>query len=139
MKHRHVTLPRQGYNDPTHTPLPHAPLPQLPGASGCVPGRTSPASPRQSSSSSHHFPSLGHSPDAREWRLRGRGERKVNEAELPSEATYAQCGRQHFHPTFAVATSAGSMISAWPKEQWPRPERKGRVTNIHQKEQTTPP
>lgn len=33
---------------------------------------------------------------------------------LPSEATYAQCGRQHFHPTFAVAISAGSMISAWP-------------------------
>lgn len=49
----------------------------------------------------------------------------------PSEATYAQCGRQHFHPTFAVAISAGSMISAWPKEQWPHPEKKGRVTNVH--------
>lgn len=49
----------------------------------------------------------------------------------PSEATYAQCGRQHFHPTFAVAISAGSMISAWPKEQRPHPERKGRVTNVH--------
>lgn len=50
---------------------------------------------------------------------------------LPSEATYAQCGRQHFHPTFAVAMSAGSMISAWPKEQRHHPERKGRVTNVH--------
>lgn len=49
----------------------------------------------------------------------------------PSEATYAQCGRQHFHPTFAVAISAGSMISAGPKEQWPHPERKGRVTKVH--------
>lgn len=49
----------------------------------------------------------------------------------PSEATYAQCGRQHFHPTFAVAMSAGSMISAWPKEQRHHPERKGRVTNVH--------
>lgn len=57
---------------------------------------------------------------------------------LPSEATYAQCGRQHFHPTFAVAISAGSMIPAWPKEQQHHPERKGRVTNVHQKEQTTP-
>lgn len=27
-------------------------------------------------------------------------------------ATYAQCGWQHFHPTFAVATSAGSMVPA---------------------------
>lgn len=50
---------------------------------------------------------------------------------LPSEATYAQCGRQHFHPTFAVAMSAGSMVSAWPKEQRHHPERKGRVTNVH--------
>lgn len=50
---------------------------------------------------------------------------------LPSEATYAQCGRQHFHPTFAVAISAGSMISAWPKEQRHHPERKGRVTKVH--------
>ena len=50
---------------------------------------------------------------------------------LPSEATYAQCGRQHFHPTFAVAISAGSMIAAWPKKQRYHPERKGRVTKVH--------
>lgn len=55
----------------------------------------------------------------------------------PSEATYAQCGRQHFHPTFAVAMSAGSMISAWPKEQPRHPERKGTVTNVHP-QRTTP-
>lgn len=48
-----------------------------------------------------------------------------------SETTYAQCGRQHFHPTFAVATSAGSMIPAWPREQQHHPGRKGRVTNVH--------
>lgn len=57
---------------------------------------------------------------------------------LPSEATYAQCGRQHFHPTFAVAISAGSMISAWPKEQRHHPERKGRVTNVHPKRTNHP-
>lgn len=49
----------------------------------------------------------------------------------PSETTYAQCGRQHFHPTFAVAMSAGSMIPAWPREQQHHPGRKGRVTNVH--------
>lgn len=58
---------------------------------------------------------------------------------LPSEATYAQCGRQHFHPTFAVATSEGSMISPWPKEQQRHPERKSRVTNTHQKKRKKPP
>lgn len=58
---------------------------------------------------------------------------------LPSEATYAQCGRQHFHPTFAVATSEGSMISAWPKEQQRHPERKSRVTNTHQKKEKKHP
>lgn len=48
-----------------------------------------------------------------------------------SKATYAQCGRQHFHPTFAVAMSAGSMIPAWPREQRHHPRRKGRVTKVH--------
>lgn len=67
------------------------------------------------------------------------GGRKVNQRQnLPSEATYAQCGRQHFHPTFAVAISAGSMISAWPKEQRHHPERKGRVTNVHPKRTNHP-
>lgn len=69
----------------------------------------------------------------------GGGERKGNQRQnLPSEATYAQCGRQHFHPTFAVATSAGSMISAWPKEQRHHPERKGRVTNVHPERRNHP-
>lgn len=49
---------------------------------------------------------------------------------LASEATYAQCGRQHFHPTFTVAISAGSMVSAWPTERH-HPERKAKVTNVH--------
>ena len=56
----------------------------------------------------------------------------------PSEATYAQCGRQHFHPTFAVAISAGSMIAAWPKGQRRRPERKGRVTKVHPERTDSP-
>lgn len=55
----------------------------------------------------------------------------------PSEATYAQCGRQHFHPTFAVAMSAGSMIPAWPREQRHHPERKAESQTSTQKGQTT--
>lgn len=72
------------------------------------------------------------------WRGgRGRGGASGEPNRRCSEATYAQCGRQHFHPTFAVAMSAGSMVSAWPTEQRPHPERKGRVTNAHRR--STPP
>lgn len=56
----------------------------------------------------------------------------------PSEATYAQCGRQHFHPTFAVAISAGSMISAWPKEQRTIQREKAESQTSTQRELTTP-
>lgn len=60
---------------------------------------------------------------------KGLGESKKGKREskkLPSETTYAQWGRQHFHPTFAVAISDVSMFSAWPiskQEHWRREER----------------
>lgn len=55
-----------------------------------------------------------------------------------SETTYAQCGRQHFHPTFAVATSAGSMTPAWPGEQSTIQGEKAESQMSTQKEDTTP-